>query len=57
MVDIRNISYIRNNVSYNITFKSYFPRDIENLFFEMFLPYAKPILIGTIYRPPNEAIF
>lgn len=52
---IRNISYIRNNLSYNI--KSHFPKDIENLFFELLLPNTKPILIGTIYLPPNQTTF
>ena len=28
--------YIRNNLSYNV--KSYIPKDIENIFFELLLP-------------------
>ena len=45
---------IRNYLSYNG--KSYFSKDIEFLFFELLLPNTKPILVGTIYRPPNKQI-
>ena len=44
--------YIRNDINYNV--KSYFPKDIENIFFELLLPNTKPIVVGTIYCPPNE---
>ena len=47
--------YIRNDLSYNV--KSYFPKDIENIFFELLLPNTKPIVVGTIYRPPNQTNF
>ena len=43
--------YIRNDLSYNV--QSYFPKDIENIFFELLLPNTKPVVVGTIYRPPN----
>ena len=43
--------YIRHDFSYNV--KSYFPKDIENIFFELLLPNTKPIVVHTIYRPPN----
>ena len=43
--------YIRNDLSYNV--KSYSPKDIENIFFELLLQNTKPIVVGTIYRPPN----
>ena len=43
--------YTRNYLSYNV--KSYFPKDIKNIFFELLLPNTKPIVVGTIYRPPN----
>ena len=36
--------------SYNV--RSYFPKDIENIFFEL-LPNTKLIVVGAIYRPPN----
>ena len=47
--------YIRNNLSYNV--QSYFPKDIENIFFELLLPNTKPIVVRTIYRPPNQTNF
>ena len=47
--------YIRNDFSYNI--KSYFPKDTENMFFELSLPNTKPIVVGTIYRPPIQTNF
>ena len=47
--------YIRNDLSYNA--KSYFPKDIENIFFELLLPNTKPIAVGTIYRLPNQTNF
>ena len=46
--------YIRNDLSYNV--KSYFPKDIKNVFFELFLPNTKPIVVGTIYRPQTKQI-
>ena len=47
--------YIRNDLSHNV--KSYFPKDIENIFFELLLPNTKPIVVRTIYRPPNQTNF
>ena len=47
--------YIRNDLSYSV--KSCFPKDIENIFFELLLPNTKPIVVGTIYRPPNQTNF
>ena len=29
----------------------------ENIFFELLLPNTKPIVVGTIYRPPNQTNF
>ena len=46
--------YIRNDLSCNV--QSYFPKDIENIFFEL-LPNTKLIVVGTIYRPPNQTNF
>ena len=46
------LCYIRNDLSYNV--KSYFPKDTENIFFELLLPNIKPIVVATIYRPPNQ---
>ena len=28
-----------------------------NIFFELLLPNTKPIVVGTIYRPPNQTNF
>ena len=47
--------YIRNDLSYNV--KSYFPKDIENIFFELLLPNTKPIVVGTFYLLPNQTNF
>ena len=47
--------YIRNDLNYNI--KSYFPKDIENIFFEILFPNTKLILVGTIYSPPSQINF
>ena len=47
--------YIRNDLSYN--FKSYFPKDIDDIFFELsLLPNTKPIVVGTIYRHQTKQI-
>ena len=48
-------SYIRNDLSNYV--KSYLPKDIENIFFELLLPNTKPIVVRTIYRPPNQTNF
>ena len=47
--------YIRNDLSYNIL--SVFPCEIENIFFEILLPNSKPVIVGTIYRPPSQNNF
>ena len=47
--------YVRNDLSYNTI--SVFPREAENIFFEILLPNSKPITVGTIYRPPNQSKF
>ena len=47
--------YIRSDLSCNV--KSYFPKDIENIFFELLLPNTRPIVVGTIYCPPNQTNF
>ena len=45
------VCYVRNNLSYDV--KSFFPPEIENIFFELLLPNIKPIVVGIIYRPPS----
>ena len=47
--------YVRNDLSYNTL--SVFPREVENIFFEILLPNSKPITVGTIYRPPSQNNF
>ena len=47
--------YIKNDLSYNV--KSYFPKDIENMLFELLLPNTKPIAVDTVYPPPNQTNF
>ena len=44
--------YIGNYLIYNV--KLYFSKDKENTFFESLLPNTKPIVVGTIYCPPNQ---
>ena len=44
--------YIRNDIIYNV--KSYLPKDIENIFFELLLPNTKP---GKIYHLQNQTHF
>ena len=46
--------YIRSELSYNA--KSYFPKDVEKIFFELLLPHTKPIVVGTIYRHQTKQI-
>ena len=49
------VCYIRNDLSYDV--KSFFPPEIENIFFELLLPNTKPIVVGIIYRPPIQSEF
>ena len=44
--------YVKNDLSYNTL--SVFPREAENIFYEILLPNSKPITVGTIYRPPKS---
>ena len=47
--------YIRRNIGY--LQKHYFPREIENIFVEILIPKIKPLVVGIIYRPPNQINF
>ena len=49
------VCYIRNDLSYDG--KSFFPSEIENIFFELLLPNTKPRVIWIIYRPPSQSDF
>ena len=52
---VRVACYIRNDLSYNIL--SVFPFEFENIFFEILLLNSKPVIVGTIYRPPSQKNF
>ena len=45
------VCYVRNDLIYNTLYV--FPREVENIFFEILLPNSKPITVGTIYHPPS----
>ena len=47
--------YIRNDLCFNI--KNIFSNSIKHFFFEILIPKVKSIVIGIIYRPPNENDF
>ena len=49
------VCFIRNVLSYNT--KSLLSSEIENTFTEIFLPHSKPLIVGTIYRPPSQVSF
>ena len=51
----RVVCYVRNDLSYDA--KSFFPPEIENIFFELLLPNTKPIDVGITYRPPSQTEF
>ena len=37
--------------------KHFFPKEIENIFVKILLPKTKLLIVGIIYRPPNQIIF
>ena len=47
--------YIRNDISFNV--RGDFSNEIENIFLDIFLPKTRPILIGILYRPPDQSGF
>ena len=49
------ICYVRNDLSYNAL--SFFPRQIENIFFEILLPKSKLIIVRTIYCLTSQGNF
>ena len=49
------VCYVRNDISFNV--RSDFSDEIENIFFDMVLPKTKPILVGILYRPPDQSKF
>ena len=46
--------YVRNDISFNV--RRGFSDDIENIF-DMLLPQTKLILVGILYRPPDQSKF
>ena len=47
--------YARNDISFNV--RSDFSDEIENIVFNILLPKTKPILVGILYRPPDQSKF
>ena len=47
--------YIRNDISFSV--RGDFSGEIENIFLDILLPKTKPILIGILYRPPDQSKF
>ena len=47
--------YIRSDISFNV--RDDFSSEIENIFLDILLPKMKPILIGILYRPPDQPKF
>ena len=47
--------YVRNDISFNV--RKDFSDEIENIVFDMLLPKTKPILVGFLYRPPDQSKF
>ena len=47
--------YIWNDISFSV--RGDFSSEIENIFLDIFLPKTKPILIGILYRPPDQSGF
>ena len=47
--------YIRSDISFNV--RGDFSSEIENIFLDILLPKTKPILIGILYRPPDQSRF
>ena len=52
-----NGMFLRTEVYILFTLTFFFPREVENIFFEVLLPNSKSITVGTIYRPPNQSNF
>ena len=49
------VCYIQNDISFNV--RGDFSNEIENIFLDIFLPKTRPILIGILYRPPDQSGF
>ena len=49
------ICYVKNGIVYKEV-SSFYVDDIEALWIEVNLPHTKPVLLGTVYRPPDENV-
>ena len=49
------VCYIKAEIAYDR--KSDFSDEIENVFLNILLPKSKPILVGIIYKPPDQTDF
>ena len=47
--------FIRNDIHFNI--REELMDEMESIFFDILLPKSRPILIGVLYRPPNQLNF
>ena len=47
--------YIKKDRHYNV--RANCPTNFENIFLDLLLPNSKPILIGILYRPPDQSVF
>jgi exonuclease III len=47
--------YVRTDLFFNK--RDNFSTETENLFFDIFLPKTKPILVGILYIPPDQSVF
>ena len=47
--------YIRNSICFNL--KACRSNNIENIFIDLLFPKTKPVTIGVINKPPNQARF
>ena len=49
------ICYVTNKICYNN--KNCISNEIENIFIELLIPKTKPIIVGIIYKPPDQTRF
>ena len=47
--------YIKKDRHYNV--RENCPKNFENIFLDLLLPNSKPILIGILYKPPDQSVF
>ena len=47
--------YMKSN--FGVDIRKDFSDDIENIFFDILIPNSKPILVGIVYRPPDQSGF